>query len=411
MGTLIKTFKKLGNYARYGLTGSPAPRGIVSSEAWAAEHPDLCRLVKRDAAGHFEVPDHPRWPSDAAGPARSAVGSRVELPLEFELSIDGGRVTGRTGSVITPDNLLLGDVSISWRNPLSGDVSPAPPKRESKILRGGPLPRPRDLGEALVVLAYPLCDNFYHWMADTLPRLGRLDGTDGEPRRYYAPTRTRFQRESLQLLEIDSSRVLPTTRFTHLRAAPLVVPSGGKGYLSPAACSWLREFLLPAALAKAPAVDGKRFYISRRNARARHRRVVNEGAVVSHLTARGFRCLHFEQLSLAEQIRTLHEAELVVAAHGAALVHLAFCEEGARVLEIGTPRRRTPLFYVIACLRRLPYLELVGREAGPVYHRFDSDIEIDLAHLDAGLDWLEAAPPPPPIRVEKLVEGIPKKVP
>jgi hypothetical protein len=79
-----------------------------------------------------------------------------------------------------------------------------------------------------------------------------------------------------------------------------------------------------------PRGSARRVYIRRRGTRA----VVNEDEVEQTLRPLGFETHEMENLTPGEQITLFRDAEHVVAAHGAALTNLIYCEAGTRVLEL-----------------------------------------------------------------------------
>ena len=75
-----------------------------------------------------------------------------------------------------------------------------------------------------------------------------------------------------------------------------------------------------------------RLYFSRRGLSGRI--LVNEAALEAALRSRGYRVVHPERLSIAEQVALARRAEVVVGASGAAMANALFAPAGARVVEI-----------------------------------------------------------------------------
>lgn len=94
--------------------------------------------------------------------------------------------------------------------------------------------------------------------------------------------------------------------------------------------------------------ERRRIYISREKCSIR--RLANEPQLMSVLEPFGFEKVHFEDLTLDEQIETMHSAEVVVAPHGAGLANLLFCPTGTHVVEIQDPDDPNPHFYTLAAL-------------------------------------------------------------
>ena len=370
-------WKRLGNTLLNGLTGTSAPRGSLRSTDWLADCPAGAELLSWGSDERVELPPRPSLGASSSALESVTFGGdrSFTAPAEFVLVLRGGRVFGREGAIITPDNWFLRDLSMSTGG------------SEDKVTRRGPLPRPRELHEPLGVLAHPQCGDFYHWMIAGLPNLGLLEqaGLGASP--LFAPTKHAFHRHSLEIMGVESSRVLPATRLGHVRSSRLFAPTNRGHFLTPGARDWLRGRFLPAALGGRRAQSGRRLYITRR--RASIRRVLNESSLSPLLAERGFEVLELEGLALSEQVRAFAEASHIVAPHGAGLSHLVFCEPGTRVLELGTPLRQEPYFHAIAALCGLRYLQVIGSPAGRRIGSHDSDLDVRLESVEAGLDWLE----------------------
>lgn len=93
--------------------------------------------------------------------------------------------------------------------------------------------------------------------------------------------------------------------------------------------------------------SGRKIYVSRR--KSRRRRLKGEDLLEKRLQERGFAILHCEELSFPEQIRAFHDAETVVATHGAGLSNLVWSEAPCRVIEI------FPKNYLLDCYAWLSF--------------------------------------------------------
>ena len=132
---------------------------------------------------------------------------------------------------------------------------------------------------------------------------------------------------------------------------------------------------------------GERLYVSR--ARARRRRVVNEESLWALLEARGFHRVFLEDMTWAEQIVAFREARELVAAHGAGLANLVFCEAGTRVVEFFDRAYVNPCYWRLAALKGLDYRPLVP--AGDValtqtLSANRNDLTADLARIARALE-------------------------
>jgi capsular polysaccharide biosynthesis protein len=311
-------------------------------------------------------------PGDGEHVGRVAV---AELP--------GGRVLGPHRAIVSGTGALVNEVSWYFgtcrprQHPLFLNPFPAPPLRV-----------PGRLG----VLAVRGDGNYYHFLMDALPRLGVLEQAPriAPPHRWYVPVGTRFQRELLDLFGIGADQRVDAAAHPHVRADCLVVP--GPPAMAeknpPWVVAFLRERLLPHVDTTGPR---RRVYVTR-GCSAHNRAVVNEGAVLDLLGARGFEPVDPGAMSVTEQIRTFATAELIVSAHGAALANLVFASPGAAVVELFPRGSLLPDYWRLAGGvpgLRYRYLSAPG---GPRRRSRAStivrDIDVDLAALAATLDEL-----------------------
>jgi hypothetical protein len=385
----------LANSARWGWSGTAAPIGVANTENWAKRHPEDARTIPVAPESAWTIP---RGDLLRSGPAPHkpdlAIARRI-LPQSVT-ELNWARVAQPAGFVISKDNFLMCDLDLASPVRLRG-VGQAPRSEYSpelaklatiKILNRGPLPPPLKLDKNIAALATYSSANFYHWLIDALPRLRLVEQADLGDHLYYVPLSSSFHRQALELLGIGLDKCVPATRYQHVLAPKVYVPSQPPGFPSPDICEFLRSRLLQPALRNSTTKGLKRLYISRKG--ARWREIVNEDEVVALLEKAGFTSIQLERYSVADQIRLFHEAEFIAGPHGAGLVHLAFCNEGTRVLEISTPVRPWRMFHEIAHLTNLRYLNLVANQSGPTAHfGTESKIHVDLAQLQTALDMLE----------------------
>jgi capsular polysaccharide biosynthesis protein len=129
-------------------------------------------------------------------------------------------------------------------------------------------------------------------------------------------------------------------------------------YLSPYAMQGL-----DAIADDVPAADAGRIYVPRRPSPTRD--FVAEDRIAAALSGLGFTEVLTATLSFREQIAAFKGAGTVVGPMGAALTNLAFCKPGTDVFLFMPSTALEALFWMIAEARRLNYLEIRCREAGP----------------------------------------------
>jgi capsular polysaccharide biosynthesis protein len=175
---------------------------------------------------------------------------------------------------------------------------------------------------------------YYHWFHDTLPRLLYAQPKLPPGTRYLINEHPRgYQLDSLKAfgigeadLEIQSSRI-----DTLVERLWFATPLGHASFSSADALSNVANRLKCHCGAVTCRPAERRVYISR--AKAGRRQVTNEKQVVPVMRQHGFDVLCCEDLSLADQVRTFAQAQVVLGPHGAGLTNILYTRPGTRVGE------------------------------------------------------------------------------
>ena len=258
---------------------------------------------------------------DPTNPFTSSLSERFspEAPLlsrrGFVCKLSGARLHVGEGLVVTRAKALLLDSAFaSYR------------LTRSRVV-GQPLPRKLPRVEGRVTAIHGLFDsNTFHWLVDALPRVHSLEMVSPEPLTLLLPdTASDYQLESLRLILPDSIEVRPMPSGW-IEVEQFVFAS----YLTQAGCVslprthsdavrqrvWQRLGLSPGH------IGTKRIFISRKGAPSRH--VLNEDEVMGALCEFGFTSYCLEEMSFFDQVRLFHDAQIVVAPHGAGLANILF---------------------------------------------------------------------------------------
>ena len=338
--TVRKSFLKLPIQARAAVSsnllcpllanGVAPPRGFYSTiEEWQ------CSQAGKKFASQLQFhPAHPeetliRKPPTHLYPElheKFVCELRKESPATFVLEYLNGRCWGPAGSIVTPDNRLLADMSHEFQPEIS----------RYEVFRHTYLQSPRHLPGTAIVLAAPAGAVFGHFLFDVLPRLGILEkaGFDWRQADHVVITgRYRgFQEEALQLLGIDAAKIVDCSDFPHWTADRLLVPSrpGISGNYPAWTIDFVQKLLAPYR-GQVPAGISKRLLVSR--SRAAGRRIANEREIFQQLALLGFTLLHNEELTMPETIAAYQQAEFVIGPMGSSMCSTLFCKPGTKVIE------------------------------------------------------------------------------
>lgn len=250
---------------------------------------------------------------------------------------------------------------LSRRYPQPWPACPTPPHRCEPAPAGPPL----TVAGTVLAVADLSAEIHYHWLLDSLPRLGLAarrggggDGGGGDggwPQHWHlwhnGGASERVRRSLVDDLGIPPERLIDAHLHPHLKAERLLIPPPlhPLGWPSRRARAWLRRhYLRPEQRGPRRQGRGRRLWLVR-GASAR-RPVFGEAELLAHLEQQGLGLepLVLEGLPLADQAAQIAEAELLVLAHGAALAGLAFARPGTAVLELHQPRYGPPYGHALA---------------------------------------------------------------
>ena len=331
----------------------------------------LEQIVAR-ALGSLQIRDE-ETRVDYALPAHASEEMRGHLRSQaiaeygpaFVARLPGGRVFG-SGNIMSADGTTI-----------ARDVSPdfGKPFEDHWLLTYKKIRPPVSVPGPTAVIATTLGIGYSHWLLDELPRLLALERSDCET--LIAHATSAINREAFALHGF-SGRVIEAKREAHFACEQLIVPSLGR--LTPTMVRALGEFTAPLN-GVAPGL-GERLYISREQ--ARRRRVANEPELWAELEPRGFKKLHLEELTWAQQINAFRAARIVVAPHGAGLANLAFCAAGTKVVECFNRIYVNPCYWQLAALKELDHCPVVSSAIEPLAQTLSGnrlDIAIDVAQV------------------------------
>ena len=284
----------------------------------------------------------------------------LHQPFHYDASsvwvaqIPRARIVGGNIAVMTPEGLVLEDVSIDW----------GARQGNHRVMRQLWLPKKKRISGQVAILASTGSANYYHWLFDVLPRLEMLrkSGFLQNPNLSFILERplNTFQRESLRYYGFTLPRVIFLQDFPHIECEEMILPSlpGRIGDVPP----WVCDFLRSPQVGLSPTTKKKNMYfITRRKTASRN--LLNEQLLLNSLADLGVQAVEPQDLSFPEQVGLFSGAEAVIGTHGAGLANIVFCKPKSFVVELIPNEYRNKCYWALAGNIPLRYAYIIGEKS------------------------------------------------
>jgi len=192
-------------------------------------------------------------------------------------------------------------------------------------------------------------NNYWHWLFDVLPRFGLCSRTINlnEIDYFLLPSLLKkFQRETLDCLNIPKHKRISSEKFRHIKAKKLImtdhplVTSGNATKDNLNIPNWIILWLKDNFLNPDIIINKKiknKIYIDRSDTISNHlpqRLISNEDEIKKYLLKNNFIFVKLHEAKFREQINLFHNAECIVGLHGAGFVNVVFCKPGTKIIEL-----------------------------------------------------------------------------
>jgi capsular polysaccharide biosynthesis protein len=303
----------------------------------------------------------------------------------FVAELPKGRYWGRYhGYVIDQTDTLLTDVSPTYT---------AVHARHDG-LNHLKLPPLRELKGTVAVINTSFSDNFHHWLLDTVPRfewLRRAGWAWKDIDYFILPGKLlKFHWETLEILGIDKSKIIPSTPELHVRADRLLAPCHSEPSALPLEYDYTPEglqFVRSLFLTNNPFLEQTRstkILVSREKAGAR--RIVQAERANQLLFEQGFEKVLLEDHSVREQAAIFNHADCVIMPTGGNLANFVFCRPGTVAIELFSKNYIPPFTFSLMDNIGLRYYGLVADKISrptPEARTSSEDIDFDPDRLAA----------------------------
>ncbi len=233
--------------------------------------------------------------------------------------------------------------------------------------------------------------NYWHWLFDVLPRFNILNNKISKNSFYLFPDiNMKFQKESLDLLNIPVNKRLSSRKFRHLFSKEIIVTSHPYTILNDPNLDslnipdWISEFLRSIFQIKAIKNSNikdfpKKIYINRKDATSL-RYIINNNEVENVLKENGFTSLTLSDFSFSDQVKIFNNAEKIIGLHGAGFANIIFCKPGCKIIEI-KPSSAGDVIKNLAKSNNHIYYDLSVTPKTINFNDQSGDIEINLQEL------------------------------
>lgn len=175
--------------------------------------------------------------------------------------------------------------------------------------------------------------NYFHWMAEVLPRLAILRELQADctilvpgpkPHEFIMQTVRAFGFEKIYVMSPGEILQIPN----------LLVPAlpGFQGYITPSLVRKSRDIIIEKLIPRVVKKPVRKIYISR--SLQKWRQLTNEKEVSAMLTRYGFETVYFEKLSFTEQVCLMQETAIFIGIHGANMTNVLYMQAGGHVIEM-----------------------------------------------------------------------------
>ncbi len=245
---------------------------------------------------------------------------------------------------------LISEGSLQFKKFDSINSSNQKISKNSTLIYGTPNLKKKIKGNVLSLLSGGAArDNFTHWFTDVIPRViifSKIFNIKNINKFYVPSFKNSFQIESLKLIGIKKSQLISSEEYKHIEADRLYFTSHPCNFKPTEVTKWslygLRKLFLEKN--KKNKKKYKKVFIIRDQIElidkqnlskySSYRILLNEDEIKNFLKTRGFEIIKPEDYSFKDQIKIFSNADYVIGMYGAAMMMLAFCKKGTKILEI-----------------------------------------------------------------------------
>ncbi|WP_104696974.1 MULTISPECIES: glycosyltransferase family 61 protein [unclassified Helicobacter] len=212
---------------------------------------------------------------------------------------------------------------------------------------------------------------------------------------YILPTKLKFQRELISLLQINMSQVIPSESKIAIQAKNLIIPTLMSDYevvdyrgfikpnfnITPPFAKNLYTNLIPETK------PFRKIYLKRPE--KSNRNITNFQEVETIFKKFGYEIILPDILPLQEQINLFSQTKCIASMHGSGLNNMIFMQENTFVLEIFSEFYHDRVPQTIAFIKGINYSYMIGKTADTSVHPQQENVYINPTELTKALEIMD----------------------
>ncbi|MBL4655571.1 MAG: glycosyltransferase family 61 protein, partial [Bacteroidia bacterium] len=233
---------------------------------------------------------------------------------------------------------------------------------------------------------------YYHWMAETLPRILTIKDYLKKaillfPEEWKA---SGFQLESLKPFNLNKVQFLPKNSIVKIQRLLMPTHTAASGYVDDDLIKELRSLYQKYYSKKCSFNFGERIYISR--SKAKKRKIVNEDQVIIVVQKYGFKVIYFEDHSLEQTVQICKNAKCMISLHGAGLTNVMFMNKGGYVLEFIKSFKENPkivpTIFNLSQALNINYMYQICEPENDFHDINKADLKVDISFLKRNVEFM-----------------------
>ena len=327
---------------------------------------------------------------------------KCELPAVYSLKINDCKIIGGSNIILINGAAYYNhivDYNVNYTDYALHDYKKEYNLGKNRLYK-------TSIPEIFVQKAISLCinynDNYYHYIFECISKFQVL--TKCKIAKEYAILIDSSARDIrqfadiIQIFNIDNRRIIYVEKLQRVKVNELYVftplnyiPANIRN-TQIIKCSdtrfnftnikYIRDKILDIIETKDSDIQAKKIYISRKNCK---RRIYNDEEIDSKLILIGFKSIKPETLSLREQVALFSNADVIVAASGAALTNIIFCKPKCKIFVLANQYLDLSIFSSIAGYLNLDMKYILADNTSS--KELHSDFHINVQSLMENLNY------------------------